>query len=64
MTMRRGNVDLKAQMKEAAQALSNAIDKFNLVSSPEEQDALWHQIQAERARINAIVIRAKEAQMA
>lgn len=55
-------MDLKAQMKEAALALSNAIDKFNLVSSPEEQDALWHQIQAERARISVIVRQAKEAQ--
>lgn len=55
-------MDLQKAMKEAALALNNAIDKFNIVSTPEEQDALWHEIQAARARINAIVIRAKEAQ--
>lgn len=57
-------MDLEAQLKEAALALSDAVDKFNLVSNPEEQDALWHTIQAERARISAIIRQAKEAQMA
>jgi len=55
-------MDLQTQLKEAAEALNAAYDKFNIASTPEEQDALWHEIQAARARINAIVIRAKEAQ--
>lgn len=57
-------MDLKAQMKEAALALSAAIDKFNLVSSPEEQDAVYHEIEAAKARINAIAKKAKEADSA
>ena len=55
-------MDLQTQLKEAVEALNAAYDKFNIASTPEEQDALWHEIQAARARINAIVIRAKEAQ--
>lgn len=57
-------MDLKTQLKEAAIALSDAIDKFNMVSTPDEQDALWHEIEATKARISAIVKQAKEAQMA
>lgn len=57
-------MNIEKAMREAAEALNAAIDKFNLVTGPEEQDAAYYDIEAAKARINAIVRKAKEADSA
>jgi len=42
------------QMLELAKELNQAYDKFNLVE-PEAQDALWHEIQSIKHKIDLLI---------
>lgn len=45
---------MNTQLKEAVTMLNQAYDKFNLVSSQEAQDAVWHEIQSLKHKIDII----------
>lgn len=53
-------IDHTKTIKELAENLNNAIEKFNLVSTPEEQDALWHEIEGIKREIDLLIKQAGE----
>ncbi len=52
---------MNTQLKEATDMLDSAYQKFNLVSTPREQDACWHEIKAIEHKIDAIIKQAGAA---
>ena len=45
---------MNQQLKEAINMLNQAYTKFDLVSSLEAQDAIWHEIQSLKHKIDVI----------
>ena len=43
------------QMLNLAKELNQAYDQFNLVDTPEAQDALWHEIQSIKHKIDLLI---------
>jgi len=56
----KGERIMNQQLKEAANMLNQAYDKFNLVE-PEAQDALWHEIQSIKHKIDLLIKQAGAA---
>ena len=57
----KGGDNMTQQMLELAKELNQAYIKFNLVDTPEAQDALWHEIQSIKHKIDLLIKQAGAA---